>query len=129
MGQNAIRFCSALSWMVMAAFTLGAAQPAAAQFITIDLHASGFTISEATGVGGGQQIGWGAGPATDGWSHELLWSGTAENAVDLHEFLGPDFIGSPATGIDSEGNIVGYAWGSATKGARHAFLWQPVPGE
>src|SRR5260370_39393640 len=100
MGQNAIRLCSAPSWMVMALaacgseppargpFTLGAAQPpaaqSAAQFKTIDLHPSGFTVSEASGSGAGQQTGRGSGPATGSWTHALLGAGLAESVGGLN---------------------------------------------
>ncbi len=92
-----------------------------------DLNPSGFNDSDARGVGGGQQVGEGRGPATGGRFHALLWSGTAASVVDLHTFLPPGFTESFAQGIDSDGNIAGFATGSAGGSfLRHAFLWQPV---
>jgi hypothetical protein len=43
--------------------------------------------------------------------------------VDLHTFLPPGFTSSRAFGIDSDGNIVGWADGPTSS---HAILWQPV---
>jgi hypothetical protein len=68
-------------------------------------------------------VGNGAGPATGGQFHALLWTGSAASVVDLHTFLPPGFTGSEAVGIDADGNIVGAAFGPA---GIHAFLWQPV---
>jgi probable HAF family extracellular repeat protein len=90
----------------------------------VDLHPSGFTTSEVLGVSGGQQVGDGFGPATGGARHALLWSGSAASVVDLNAFLPPGFTSSVATGIDSDGNIVGYAISGFNS---HAFLWQPIP--
>src|SRR5262245_61405655 len=71
--------------VVLAAVVLGGVPPrAAAEYIAIDLHPSGFTSSEAFGVSGGQQVGVGAGPATGGQIHALLWTGSAASVVDLH---------------------------------------------
>src|SRR5215813_7422635 len=135
MGHNAIRLCSAPGWMVMALaacgseppargpFTLAAPQPpaahSAAQFKTIDLHPNGFTVSEASGSGAGEQTGWGLGPATDSWIHALLWSGSAESVVDLNP---SGFTFSQATGI-GDGQQTGFGSGPATDGWRHALLW------
>jgi hypothetical protein len=89
----------------------------------VDLNPSGFTVSEAVGVSGGQQVGEGYGPATGDQTHALLWTGSAASVVDLHTFLPPGFTASQALGIDADGNIVGVASGPA---GAHAFLWQPV---
>ena len=45
--------------------------------------------------------------------HAMLWSGTAASFIDLHSFLPEGRTNSVARGIDSEGNIVGYADGQA----------------
>jgi hypothetical protein len=87
----------------------------------VDLHPSGFTSSSACGVSDGQQVGYGN---TGGQFHALLWTGSADSVVDLHTFLPPEFTDSFASGIDADGNIVGYASGPD---AYHAFLLQPVP--
>jgi hypothetical protein len=41
----------------LAVLVLNGTQPAAAAFIAIDLHPSGFDFSEANGVSDGQQVG------------------------------------------------------------------------
>jgi hypothetical protein len=99
-------------------------EASAQSFTAIDLNPSGFTVSRAYGVDGGQQVGWGRGPATGGNAHALLWSGDAASVVDLHTFLPPGFNSSVAYGIDFDGNIVGWASGPATGDNSHAILWQ-----
>jgi probable HAF family extracellular repeat protein len=91
----------------------------------VDLNPSGFAVSQALGVSGGQQVGSGS-PVAGGSTHALLWTGSAASVVDLHSFLPAGFTDSVAIGIDSDGNIVGWA-GPASGGQIHAFLWQPVP--
>jgi hypothetical protein len=90
----------------------------------IDLHPSGFYDSYAFGTNGTQQVGTGSGSATGDSDHALFWSGIADSFVDLHQFLPPGFYGSGAYGIDSYGNIVGWAQDSS---GEHAILWQPIP--
>ena len=71
---------------------------------------------EALATNGGEQVGVRSGRA-------LLWRGSAAGMVDLQVFLPPGFEQSIATAIDSNGNIVGVAWGPATDDRAHAFLW------
>jgi probable HAF family extracellular repeat protein len=56
--------------------------------------------------------------------HALVWSGSAQQFVDLHTFLPSTFAQSYAYGVDASGNIVGYA--TDNSGVNHAILWQPV---
>src|SRR6516225_4969575 len=86
--------------LVLAVVVLGGAQPAAAQYIFIDLHPSGFTDSAAVGVSGGQQVGCGE---TADSTHALLWTGSADSAVDLHP---SGFTNSVANGV-SDGQQAG----------------------
>ena len=90
----------------------------------VDLHPRGFADSQALGISGGQQVGWGAGATTGNFRHALLWRSTAASVVDLHAFLPPGFVGSIASGVDVKGNIVGVAWGPASDNWNHAFLWK-----
>jgi len=92
----------------------------------VNLGPSGFDNSGACGVSGGQQVGGGKGSATGGADHALLWSGTAASYIDLHSFLPPGYDSSEALGIDSVGNIVGWA---EAGGVYRAVLWQHEPGE
>jgi fibronectin-binding autotransporter adhesin len=55
----------------------------------------------------------------------LLWSGTAASSVDLNSFLN-GYSTSYASGIDSQGNVIGYAIDALA--VKHAILWQVVPG-
>ena len=55
--------------------------------------------------------------------HALLWTGTAASVIDLHSYLPAGYMNSYAYGIDSAGNIVGYAYPG---GNMHAVMWTPV---
>ena len=65
----------------------------------IDLNPFGFTISDARDVAGMYQAGYGHGPGTGDFDHALVWSGTAESALES----------SQALGVDVDGIVVGYA--------------------
>jgi hypothetical protein len=78
----------------------------------------------ALGTNGTQQIGFGCDSAAGGNQHALLWSGTEDSFIDLHQFLPAGFDDSYAWGIDGYGNIVGWAYDSSSS---HAILWQPIP--
>ncbi|MBA3726058.1 MAG: PEP-CTERM sorting domain-containing protein [Armatimonadetes bacterium] len=58
-------------------------------------------------------------------SHAIVWSGTAESRLDLHQFLPKGFTESEATGIDENGTIVG--WGFDSIHAVRPLVWTPVP--
>ena len=104
---------------------LGMAPPAAAiSFTAIDLNPSGFTSSYATGVGGGQQVGYGFGATTGIYQHALLWTGTAASVVDLNP---SGFTASEALGVGG-GQQVGYGSGPATGFLDHALLWTGTAG-
>jgi hypothetical protein len=85
----------------------------------VDLHPSGFTHSYAYGTSGSQQVG-------NGWNgtvnHALLWSGTAGSVVDLGSLLSSDYTSSYATGIDANGNVIGYAH-HIPSNQDHAIVW------
>ena len=53
----------------------------------IDLMPTGYSQSEANGVFGSTQVGYGNGGATGGEDNALLWHGTASSAVDLQQYL------------------------------------------
>jgi hypothetical protein len=85
--------------------------------------------SKATDTNGFQQVGYVARGAGTSWA--AVWSGTAESYLDLHQFLPAQFQGtgafSRALGIDSEGNIIGYARDLQADRAGRAVMWSPVP--
>ena len=92
-------------------------KPAAAQWTATVLQPSGIVISNAYGVSGGQQVGDGAGAATGGAAHALLWTGSAASWVDLHP---AGFLVSHALAV-SGGQQVGCSMTAA--GSIHAGLW------
>src|SRR6476620_8793953 len=83
------------------------------------LHPSnGFIQTSGNGISDGLQVGYGFGPATQGASHALLWSGTANSFVDLNP---TGFANSEALKA-SVGGQVGYGQVSGT-GKYHALMW------
>jgi len=92
----------------------------------VDLNPSGFEFSAARDVSGGRQVGYGGGIATGNMNHALLWSGSADSYIDIHTFLPTGYSESYAYGIDSIGNIVGYAIWDET-GQQHAVSWVLIP--
>jgi len=74
----------------------------------VDLHPAGFRSSIATAISGAWQAGSGQKEGTS-WYRALFWSGTAESAVNLHSFVDEQYTSSQAYGIDSFGNVAGYA--------------------
>ncbi len=85
----------------------------------VDLHPAGFTDSKVTSLTATQQVGEGwIGPAnTYGSSrHALVWSSTAESVVDLNQYLPAGITNGVATGVDANGNIVGYAYNGYSSG-------------
>ena len=92
----------------------------------LDLHPTilaGFDTSLAFGVGGGQQVGSGMGPATANDAHALLWNGSAASAVDLHP-VGLGLTSSVAYGADGAQQVGSAQTGSVT----HALLWSGTAG-
>ena len=45
-----------------------------------------------------------------GHSHALSWKGTADSVTDLHQYAPIGYAESVATGIDANGNVIGYAY-------------------
>ncbi len=72
--------------------------------------------SQAFATSGEEQVGVDNG-------HALLWRSSAASVVDLHAFLPPRFKNSHAAGINSGGDIVGFASGSESYSS-HTFLWK-----
>jgi hypothetical protein len=95
----------------------------------IDLHPAGYQSSHIMDIAQGVQVGHGfAGNSSGGANpRALLWHGTAASVVDLHASLlglGSNITWSGATGIGTDGTIVGYA---VIDGSGVAVLWEPVP--
>jgi len=85
----------------------------------VDLHPAGYTLSIALATNGNQQVGEADDAAFPRHKHAIVWTGSAQTAVDLNQFLPAGFTDAQAMAIDSAGNIVGYA-------NNHAFMWVPV---
>jgi hypothetical protein len=94
----------------------------------VDLNPTGFTESYANDViiTGGvttattAEVGSGAGSATNGETHALLWTDTAASKVDLHPTTGYSF--SEALGISAAGQV-GDGFGDSTLSNYHALYW------
>ncbi len=90
----------------------------------VDLHPAqlGVLASYALGIGGGQQVGYGADAANLDHLHALLWTGSASSAVDLTP---AGYKVALATGIDGTRQ---FGYGSAAEPlvdplADHALMW------
>lgn len=114
-----------LNWFVFTAAlaatavlgSIGNLSAVTAPYTAIDLNPVGFNTSIAYDICGGQQVGSGTGNFSIGYSHALLWSGSAESKVDMQPNTSP-----PPTTI------------YATNGAQQvgisndrATLWQGTP--
>jgi len=85
----------------------------------VDLHPAAYTDSKVTSMTATQQVGEGwIGPANGYGSirHALVWSGTADSVLDLNVYLPAGYTNAVATGIDANGNVVGYAYNGYASG-------------
>ena len=86
----------------------------------VDLHPAGYFDSRVSAISATTQAGdgWAGGAAhtTGSHRHALAWTGSAASVVDLHVFAPLGYTDSVATGIDSTGNVVGYAFKTPTGG-------------
>ena len=85
----------------------------------VDLHPAGFTDSKVTSITTTQQVGeaW-IGPANAYGSmrHAAVWSGSADSFVDLNQYLPAGYTNAVATGINGNGDVVGYAYNGYASG-------------
>nr|MDQ2985503.1 hypothetical protein [Armatimonadota bacterium] len=90
----------------------------------VDLHPQGLNqYSEAYDVFAGRQVGYsGSGAGTD---RAILWYGTAQSAVVLHDFLTTAFVQSRASGVWVDGDRTYVSgWGrNQTIGRYEAVMW------
>ncbi len=78
----------------------------------MDLHPAAYTDSKVNAITTARQVG-------EGWvglagmpgsvRHALAWSGTSDSVVDLNQYLPAGYTNAVATGINGNGDIVGYA--------------------
>lgn len=83
----------------------------------VALNPSGYDQSEAAGVGGGQQVGWGEGSPTGGAENALLWTGSAGSALNLNPSGYSSSIAYGTNGTQQVGQAVN------GDGSQHALLW------
>jgi len=101
------------------AFSQSGAGSHAFMYTSIDLNPNEFTMTEALGVSGGQQVGIASKTSQWEWEHALLWHSGAASAVDLL----PSRENAEATAICGT-QQVGYGDGFGYRGVhRHALLW------
>ena len=104
-----------------------------------DLHPAGFTTSRVNALSTTMQAGegWVGTPfAAGSVRHALAWSGTNGSVVDLNAFLPAGYTHALATGIDEDGNVVGYAYNDTSSAGHGAFapgdsialIFAPGPG-
>ena len=87
--------------------------------------ASGWTETFALGTNGSFQVGYGYGTTTGNEDHALVWQSNNSSYYDLENVLPSNFTSSVATGIDPDGNIVGYA--ETNSGVEYAVEWVDPP--
>lgn len=88
-----------------------------------DLDPSWSSYSQALGASEAGIVGY-TGSSLYG-RRALYWSDAdANQVIDLHQFLPPDYIASYAVGLNDAKMIVGTAFDSS--GERHAVVWRPV---
>ncbi|MEQ1947319.1 MAG: hypothetical protein ABL995_09020 [Bryobacteraceae bacterium] len=103
----------------------------------VDLHPAGYADSRINALSDTIQVGeaWVGVPyAVGSVRHALAWKGTADSVIDLNQYLPAGYTHGVATGIDSEGNIAGYAFktinpyvGMYTQADAIAVVFAPGP--
>lgn len=79
----------------------------------VDLHPAGYNSSRVNALNTTMQVGdgWVGSPyALGSVRHALAWTGSAASVVDLNQYLPAGYTNAVANGIDSNGNVVGYAY-------------------
>lgn len=90
----------------------------------VDLNPANFVQSQANGVSGGQQVGFGyLNFNPNAPYHALLWNGTAANAIDLHP---AGFLYSEADGTNGTQQIGEAVIASSL--INHAIVWSGTAG-
>ena len=105
--------------MGLAASVLGAPRPEATPYQAVDLNPAALTESWASGVGGGQQVGYGCYGLASSYSvRAMLWTGNADSAVDLNPY------GFTWSGAEDTDGAQQAGWGRVyyMVGGRHPYL-------
>jgi Divergent InlB B-repeat domain len=85
----------------------------------VDLHPAGYVDSKITAMTETLQVGeaWvGVTGAVGSVRHALVWTGTAASVVDLNQYLPAGYKHAVATGVDANGNVVGFAYNTYYQG-------------
>lgn len=96
----------------------------------VDLEPTGYSYTTGVGISSYGQVGDGFRDG-DPYRHALYWNGSASTMVDLHLLLANlplQFEQSWATGIDDNGDVIGYG---RTQSQQYAIKWThvvPEPG-
>jgi hypothetical protein len=83
---------------------------------------AGITFSQALGVDGTEQVGYGSGHGTGGFSQALLWYGSGGSAVDLNP---AGFVTSSATDTNGTEQVGGGS--QEASGFANALVWFGTP--
>lgn len=86
----------------------------------VDLHPAAYTDSKINAITADRQVGegWvGAPGAAGSVRHALVWSGSAGSVIDLNQYLPAGYTHGVATGVDANGNVVGYAYNTYSAAA------------
>lgn len=85
----------------------------------VDLHPAGYNDTKITAITPTKQVGegWVGTPGAFGSvRHALTWSRTADSVIDLNQYLPAGYTNAVATGLDADGNVVGYAYNTYAAG-------------
>ena len=93
-----------------------------------NMHPVGAEYSRLNDVCNGTQVGSAHVPTILGnREHAHVWHGVPGSAVDVHEFLPPEFSRSRINGIAPDGTLVGIADVEGGVGWVQPVMWIPVP--
>jgi hypothetical protein len=91
----------------------------------VDLNRPGLSFSRGEAIANGVEVGLAAGTLTNDQGHAFAWFSSPESGVDLQQFLpSGQYTHSIAQGVDSQGDVVGYA--EDVNGHDHAIEWVPT---
>lgn len=94
----------------------------------VSLHPQGYSYSWGWGTAGDWQVGYGDSDTPEpGGEHALVWRGSAESVVDLHNFVPQRYSTSVAYGVDSAGTVYGTIAAGDPFHDAIAVMWTPVP--
>ncbi len=90
----------------------------------VNLNPAGATFSWAWATDGTHQVGY---AQFGGGTHAMLWSGSADSAIDLDAALGSDYSGSEAFAVWTDGQTTYVAGDAGSSSGEHAIVWAITP--